>query len=536
VAEATEQAGGRGQGAVSAGRPGKARAQAETGPDALKRGLFGIALVHLVSRVLYVALGVRFDIATIETHWQFLDSLLLEKDLWNSVWHLHGQPPLLNLLFGLAAQLSPGDHGMAILTGLFYGFGLVVSLVLYALMVRVGARRYAFLLTTLFIVSPATILFENYFFYTYLVMGLLSIAALCLERYLATDHARWMAGFFWILGVIVLMRSAYHLAWFVLIVSLTLRLRRAQGRRLLALAALPLLLSTGWYAKNLHDFGHFTGSTWMGLNLARFVGSGMTPLEIEALVQDGTVSPLFLRPPFGPLDADRGALPLPPATGQPVLDRTQKSSGANNFNHLIYVTLSERYQADAIRLILRDPTMLLKNQIHSWSTWFRPTSQYFYYLRDAFAGSHLHVNNIERLAPLERTFRLDLAPPVTPEALGPASTLTGGETEGDPSVSWIAVFGTVIVILLTPVIIRRSWHTGGEASLRGTVLLFAWGNLVYVGLLCNVLEAGENNRFRYETMGLWMVLLAASLAWIDPLGRLERRFPGAAGDQGIPGA
>jgi hypothetical protein len=56
---------------------------------------------------LYSNAGVRFDAGTITRTWHFIDLYLLKNDLWRSIYYIHTQPPLMNLLTGVGLQLFP---------------------------------------------------------------------------------------------------------------------------------------------------------------------------------------------------------------------------------------------------------------------------------------------------------------------------------------------------------------------------------------------------------------------------------------------
>ena len=69
--------------------------------------LIGMGLVFGISRMLYSLSGVQFDTGTVTRNWHFIDTQLLINDLWRSVFYMHTQPPLMNLLTGINLQLFP---------------------------------------------------------------------------------------------------------------------------------------------------------------------------------------------------------------------------------------------------------------------------------------------------------------------------------------------------------------------------------------------------------------------------------------------
>jgi hypothetical protein len=60
-----------------------------------------ILLIYALSRYFYYLAGVRFDTTSLVWFWQFLDPELLKCRFLESIFYLHAQPPLFNILLGL---------------------------------------------------------------------------------------------------------------------------------------------------------------------------------------------------------------------------------------------------------------------------------------------------------------------------------------------------------------------------------------------------------------------------------------------------
>ena len=99
-----------------------------------------IAAGFVISRVAYRIAGVRFDTTPLERFWQFVDPVLLQDRLVESLLHLHSQPPLFNLGLGLVLKLL-GDHATAALEIVYVGLGLVLTIALHALLRSVKEVR-----------------------------------------------------------------------------------------------------------------------------------------------------------------------------------------------------------------------------------------------------------------------------------------------------------------------------------------------------------------------------------------------------------
>ena len=69
-----------------------------------------LGVIFIFSRILYSRAGLQFDVGTINRTWHFIDIYLLKHDLWRSIFYLHTQPPLMNLLTGIGLQLFPETY------------------------------------------------------------------------------------------------------------------------------------------------------------------------------------------------------------------------------------------------------------------------------------------------------------------------------------------------------------------------------------------------------------------------------------------
>ena len=134
-----------------------------------------LGAIFIISRIIYSRAGLQFDADTITRTWHFIDIYLLKNDLWRSIFYLHTQPPLLNLLTGIGLQLFPESYA-SLFRGFFLLGGFLLTLALYFLGNRLGFPKYlSAILAAWFAISPATLVFENYYFYTYPTTILLTL-------------------------------------------------------------------------------------------------------------------------------------------------------------------------------------------------------------------------------------------------------------------------------------------------------------------------------------------------------------------------
>src|SRR5207244_9523248 len=143
------------------------------------------------------------------------------------------------LLLGIGLKTF-GSHFSSAAWTIQMGIGLAILLSLYALLVVLGLSRWwAAALATLFAVSPATLLFENWLFYEYLVALLLLLAALA---FVSFDRRQTPGGSFALFGVLTtlcLVRASFQIVMLVLVLAFLLVLYPTARRKVLVGAAVP---------------------------------------------------------------------------------------------------------------------------------------------------------------------------------------------------------------------------------------------------------------------------------------------------------
>ena len=459
--------------------------------------VFVVVGVFVLSRIGYYIAGVRFDASSLPWFWQFIDPALLKTNLEQSLWHLHSQPPAFNLFLGLALNLFPGQES-AVFTVCYLLLGLAFTVTMFLLLRELGVPDTpSAVLTAVYLASPACVLYENWLFYTYPLTVLLLLAALFWQRF--ARRGRFLDAL-WLLiaaAVLAMTWSLFHLVWLLGLVLALVLLRRRDWRKVLAAAAVPLLIVTLWYGKNLAQFGQFTGSTWFGINFSKMTNSMLTVPERRALYDSGTISPVSMVPPFSNPDKYYGALPKPTPTGIPVLDQEMKPSSIPNFNNPLYVDVSRQYGRDALAILKAHPPAYLRGLTESYLLYFLPASAYLFL--DANAG---HIKALDRFASIAFNGRFSYHSDHSIRLTQPARYYF----QGLLNTGWFLILAYILVLILGLVrLLRRS----------GSSFFFLWFNVAWVTSVANAVEVGENNRFRFMTDPLVFVFLASLVsAWL----------------------
>ena len=436
-----------------------------------------VLVAFAVSRAYYHTRGLRFDVSTIPWYDQLLDPILLRTKLLESVWHMHSQPPLFNLLTGAALKLAP-DTPEVLLQPLFLAAGLYTGLCLYLIMVRlrlpvlVGA-----LVASLAVSSPAFVLYENWYFYPHLNVAWLlgAFAWLAQSRgrpgpEMAIAAAHW-AG-------LSLTRSLFHPLYFALTAALVVA-RVAPGARRKALLCflVPGLLLCLWCAKNQALFGFFGTSSWGSRNVSHAVQTLVGANRLHAETRLGHMSPAIDVGPFESGTRNVAVFGLKPRqTGVEVLDEVEKqvpSWHSTSYNHWSYPESARFYAADALRLIETYPVSYLRGlRTQSLPIFLRPVDQ------NGFLSP-----NREAIAKAVETF---------------------DAVDGSPAFDIAIVVGLGLAFLVS---LSALSPRGERLVISAGLLTIVW--VIAVGL---VGELGENNRFRFKILWLSWAIAAAGYA------------------------
>jgi hypothetical protein len=455
--------------------------------------LFGFAL----SRLIAAACGLRFDTYPLGNFWQYVDPPLLRERLLESLWYLHSQPPLFNLLLGIVLKL-PFDPA-AVFAALYHGIGAGLAVTMYALMVRLGAGRWSAAgVTLLFIVSPPALYFEHFLFSEYPTMLMLCGAALALHRFLVSGRRRdgWIA--FGLMAVVILMRSLFQLPWLLAVIAwLALRAAPVQRRAIIGAAAPAVALTTALYLKNFLLFGTLSTSSWFGMNLMSDVDFAWPARERRAMLERNEVGPIFSVPAFSPVAEYRRVTQVPPPTGIPVLDLESTEQGTPNYNHVVYAMVAPMYARDAVHVLASDPTRYAHAVAAAASLFFRPASDYEYF-----------SDFRRRIPKWDSLFRLGLYGQLTAVRSGMPGEAGFPLAVSAPNIGWFILFGLPMLLWLAGRRLRVAARTD-DSAVAGT-LAYIIITVVYLVLVATTLNIGENQRYRFMTEPFLFILAATA--------------------------
>lgn len=459
--------------------------------------LTGMSLAALFAgvRLIVLLLGCRFDADNLTSWMQIADVALLRDQLWRTLWFLHSQPPLFNLIVGLALRLGPAGFPWAM--GLFYAAVTLGGILAFHALVRdlTGRPRLALGLAAALCVAPAVLLYGQKLYYDGLVPWLLCIALWALHSGV-TRHSggRLLLGFA-VLAAVVLLRSMIHPIVFAAVLAAYLLCAPGQRLRMIAAATLPAAAIGAVLAKNLILFGTAGLSSWAPLNIDHTTVDRLPPALRAEMIADGRLSHLAVIDGLSPPDAYLALLPPIAPTGEPSLDAVRKSTGDYNWNHILYTRIGAVRSRDAMAALKADPAAFAGVLATSAYHFHRPASE--------FKGLE---RNLAVIAPWERLVNAVVG-------LQPAAWFGGTLDKGRPQAPLLQIaYGKVLVSLafvgeaalvalaLLAAARARRWPAPRVATEAAIVAI---GGFVF--LVSSSFDVWENNRASFDVMPLLLI-------------------------------
>ena len=465
-----------------------------------RNNILALTALFIASRMAYYAFGVTFDSSLLQSGLQFLDPVLLEDRMVESLVFYHTNPPVLNLFAGAGLKLFGENHDWFFAL-LFHSLSFLMLFSLLALGHELLDSRFlTWLVVVIVAISPSLILYETWLMYTLPSCALLTTSAWLLLRYLGSNSAAWGFGFFACLALLVLTRALFHFFWLLLVIALLFLYARVDRKQLVRVAALPVLVCLLWYGKNLHLFGNFATSSLAGLSLSN-VTTLTLPRELLARhVDAGHLTRFAVISRYRDLPAILDTEVLAPETGIPALDQTRKHNGHLNYNSLEMKLVGQAYLEDALFLMsnYRDHYFVAVSLANS--VYFSPGSMSVYFSE----------NNRQATATLRQIYNY---------------LVYGAGAEGrvmQPHFGFSNAWYMPVnqgYTLMTLSFLLLLWGAGSsiatviksEWSPRNILVGYIFGNLLLLYLAGTLLELSENNRYRFIGEPLFFFLTALAV-------------------------
>jgi hypothetical protein len=461
-----------------------------------------LCALFVISRLGLRALGLPYSL---ELNWMFLDDpARLEHHLLDSLVSFHVYPPGMNILTGLLLKLSPNDIvGWAQIVYAVAGSFLSGSL-LYLLRAIGLSRGWALGVSVVFGLTPPALYFEHLYLYTYPTAALVCFGGACLHRALQRGSRAAFGLFFLCASLLCLLRSTFHITWFFALLALALLLcQRAQRRRVLASALLPLALLLSLYVKNYVMFDSFGATSAGGANLTLMTVGRMPKAMRDEWVRSGKLSPFAKISVYAPPRAYLPHFESSRSERWPELSALEHSTGRPNFNHWFFMEANRQRTADALVVLRARPMEYGRTVLLGLRQIFGPTTKWHPQTGKPGSPHYQHDQALGRYAALY-------------------NRLVHGWPGAPVGLYWLLPLA--LAMALHRVWQLRAASTSDERAELG-VLLFCGFQIFYVVVTSSLFTIGESARYRFQIEApIWILGAHAALRLARSVSRrLARR-------------
>ncbi len=466
-----------------------------------KKCVMLLILYFIFSRIVFYLLGIRFDVSPLSWFYQFLEPVDLKNDLFRSIIYLHIQPPFFNLLLGIVLNLSPKNSHL-IFHSIYMSSGLIMVLILCKLLIELNISKVITLIICIFFVSsPPVILYENWLFYEYPSALILLISLYLLHNYLKNKRYLYLFLLFLFLSFQILLRAIFHWLWFIIILLWFIITFREDFKKIILASAIPLVLVFAFYFKNYLIFKQFNLSSWVGMNLIKMTWT-IPRDRITELLDNKKISEITLLLPFRNPEEYQKCANFDTTTGITALDRKYKESGIANFNHIAYIKISEEYLRVAKFLIVKYPQYYLLSVAKALYAHFKPCCD----------STIIKGNNRKAISKLVNLYEYYLLGGFLVKFW--YKIYVNSFNQKDIIHLNLLYIYLPIIYLWGFLLLFKGKSLSIIAKPQKILLSFIMFNILYVTIVGNIAETGENMRFRFLLLPFTYILLGTLIQYL----------------------
>ena len=229
--------------------------------------------IYIISRIIISFLGIEPIAADLIYRWQLMPPELLKKDLFGTLYHLHFQPPIWNLIYGIFVKFFGTDYSK--LGKIIYYFNYFISIIIifyfYLICNFFNLKKNIIYITFLiFIIFSLSFLFyEAYLHYMHLTVLIFAQISFFYLKFSKEQSLKFEIIIYLSALFLVFTWSAFSNPLFMLVIFLGIFLIKYKKNLLRSFIVFIIFvfLSMSLSIKNKIEFNLFANSSWIGLQL-----------------------------------------------------------------------------------------------------------------------------------------------------------------------------------------------------------------------------------------------------------------------------
>ena len=232
-----------------------------------------IIILFLISRLIFFYLDIQPNHKIFSQMWQVIDLTLLKENLISSLYYLHYQPPLWNLIIGFFVKLFGTDYG--VIANIIHIFNILISIISIIIFLNISFlfnlnKFQTYLISFLYIfLSLSYLFYENYLHYTHLTTFFFLLFIYNYINFSKNFELKYEIYIYITATFLVFTWSAFSHPFFIVLIFLTIFYIKYNYKinRSIVIFLIFLIISASLSIKNKVELSFFGNSSWIGLQI-----------------------------------------------------------------------------------------------------------------------------------------------------------------------------------------------------------------------------------------------------------------------------
>jgi len=404
--------------------------------------------------------------------WQNINEkhLLFSNNGLKNIWLMHSQPPLHNFYYAIILNLFYPNQQIAYKIIQAIIGALLVTNFFFIINYLIKLKLFKIILKLMIFFNPAIFLYEHYYLYTLNTGFLISLMFVLLILFIEKKQNKYFLLFIFVVNILILYRSTFHLIFLIIVFLYSIYIFKI-SKKTLIISILISFISVGWYLKNYFYYNFFGSSSWLGLNLYKFITTNFTKAKANKVKEKIFIPEFFLYTNhfYTELNTYRKF----------GFNKNSKYEflNENNWHNINVIEISKAHKELAIKIIKNFPIYYISNVIEAYKIFSMPSFTYPH-LENNKKKFSFFVNCYNNIFYFDNFFIKKFI---------------------NQNIYFFNLFIFPIIIIIYLMRYFKKQFTQNKE-----IILFLIITIIYYSIINFLLEVGENNRFRF---GIEMIII-----------------------------